>query len=343
MSLRHFVAGSPIMFKSSKENWVDAFNTLLDDQFTLASDYYTIREETFFASGSYQNVEVRINTTTDPSTGEKLGDDFKTLLFNSEHSSVTLGQKFYFDNNYFLAFSTTAIKSLVNGVVVRRCNNVLRWVDTNGTTYSEPCVIDYNVRSVSNRIGDLVLPEGQIRIFAQLNVNTKTINENQRFLFGNSSNWVCYRVLGGGLANFINNQTIDNNSAHLLELLMQKYEVNEDTDDIVNGIADYKKYFTSASLIVNNIYISPTSGSVFESGSQLYSVYLYNGTTQLPDSITITVSGSSLVPLDHYTFSASANAFSVINNKKYLTSPLLIECLSGSNIRIKECYLIGAW
>jgi|WetSurMetagenome_2_1015567.scaffolds.fasta_scaffold10985_3 hypothetical protein len=344
MSYHYFTAGSPTTFSSPKQVWTDDFFALVDAEFYDAFNIFTIKEETYFGSGSYIPLDIRIYTAVEPTTGEKLGDDFKTFLFQTPHDDIQLGEKFFFDNNYWIAVNVSVLKSLAQTAIVRRCNNVLRWVDYSGHSYSEHCIIEYNPTTPDNRNRtDPIIPMGTIKVITQLNNNTRTIREDQRFLFGNPQQWTCYRIYGGGLINFNNLQTTSNTSARILNLGLGKNFVNETDDNLTLGIADYYKYINpSGSSIINNIQILPVPSYILESGSQVYSCYLYSGTVQLSDTFTFAVSGS--VPSSYYNFiSIDGNHFSVRNNKIYLDNPLLIDCVSGVNNRTISIELRGAW
>jgi len=345
MSMKYYLAGSPLTFQSPQESFIYNFNYNLNDQFYNTFNAYTIYEETYLSSGSYQKVDVRVNTAIDSVTGQKLGDDFKILLFKPDHDDIGIGEKFWFNDNYWISVFTDNIKtSLGISCTIRRCNNMLRWRTEDGVIYSEHCIIDYAMATPRNRVrSDPLIPDGTIKVFTQLNSNTATIKENQRFMFGRENQWVCYQVYGGGLANYLNQKTTDNTSAYLLELAMGKNYVNEDTDDIINGIADKYKY-TSASALLDSIQITPTSGSIIEGTTITYSCYLYISGVQQADTFTFSVSGSSSVPTSYYTFiSIDGNSFSVENITKYLDSPLLIDCVSGAYSRQFSIVLRGAW
>src|SRR6185436_2585456 len=94
-------AGQPIQ-QSPKQEYIDLFQETLNDQFYNASDVFTIQEETVLASDIYQNVDARINYVINTNTGERVGDDFKTLLFKDIDHSVDLGRMYQFDSNYWL-------------------------------------------------------------------------------------------------------------------------------------------------------------------------------------------------------------------------------------------------
>jgi hypothetical protein len=238
-----FLAPSPPLSASSV--LVNDFQALLDVQFSVSTDIFKISEEYIFSSGSYIDLNVRIVGAVDPGTGDKSSDDFKKILFQNITHPVSIGRKFYFDNNYWITINAEAIKNLASSCVVRRLNNTLRWVDDLGNIWSEECVIDYQIKRALDQVGaanDLILPGGYITVYCQLNSKTRNIKGGKtRFLFGNPQNWICYKVAGDGVKNFLNLQTSNNNSAQLLALEMSINYVDETADDLVGGVADRYK------------------------------------------------------------------------------------------------------
>jgi len=250
---------SPDINTNINDIFVDDFQEMLDSEFSAASDVHDILEETSFASGSYVSTTVRVNEAVAAETGLKLGDDFKRILFKEASHTVEQGLKYYFNENYWITTNTMELKNLAIACTIRRCNNVLRWVNTNGQSYEEPCAIEYVInRSIDSlATKDPTTPEGYVKIYCQENTNTKKIKVGQRFLFGNTSHWTAYKTFGNGLNSFLNQQTYDNNSSQLLTLQMGAVFVNDDTDDLVNGIADkYDNTFTVTP------YPSSISGSI---------------------------------------------------------------------------------
>jgi hypothetical protein len=156
-----------------------------------------------------------------------------------------MGDYFYFGNNYWVVINTETIKSISSTCSVRRCNNVLRWLSPDGALYQYPANIDYKITGSKDsiaRTGAFALVEGQITVKTQHNAATATIQPNQRFLFGNSSNWVCYKISGGGIQNYQNLETTDNTSYGILELMMEANYDGRENDDLTNGICDINKY-----------------------------------------------------------------------------------------------------
>ena len=254
--------------------------------FENSLDIFTIKKETSFASGVYYDVKARITAAISNLTSKLLGDDFKQIIHNpSSALNVIIGDMYYFSDNFWVSIFSDAIKSVVSNGTVRRCNNMLKWIDENGVLFEEPCIIDYDILGSRNltRQDDAVLPQGYTKIFTQLNERTEKILPNQRFLVGRPNRQVCWRVLGNGEMVSQGLQTTDNESSRLLTLTVEAYQYNEQTDDLINGIADaYKSVYSidlsassisgnvgetynlGATLLCNNL---PTSGSLAYSTS----------------------------------------------------------------------------
>lgn len=327
--------------------YVNDFNAVLQDQFEVASDLFDILEEPVIGSGSFVDVRVRITEAVSSVTGTMLSDDFKQILFKDLAHDASLGKKYIFANNTWICVYSEIIKTLGANCMVRRCDNVLRWIDSDGIQYSEPAIIDYKVSRPRDLMGteNLVLPQGFTDVFCQGNARTKTIKGNQRFLFGPVENRIAFKIFGDGISNFLNQKTSDDTSATLLKFSMGGNFVNKDVDNLILGIADYYKNYsnlTSGSNIGTlDIVVSPNTNYVLESGSSLYDVRYYSGSTVLSGSFVFTVSGSN-VPVDHYVFAQeSNNTFSVYNIEKYLDSSLNILASGSSGSRILLVELRG--
>jgi hypothetical protein len=235
-------AGSVLNNQNPKETYTKLLQQTLNKEFYNSTDWYTVEEETVLRSETYQNVDVRINNVVAPTTGDNVEDDYKKILFKELNHSVDLGRLYRFDSNFWLTINVDKIKTLFQTVVVKRCNNVLRWLDEEtGALYEVPCSIGYLIkenRDYATAGSAVVVPSGMVDCYFQINSKTNKIKPNQRFLFGNPSNWTAYRVEGGGINNFNNQETFDNNSAALGRFSLAVDFVNKQTDDLVNGIAN---------------------------------------------------------------------------------------------------------
>ena len=252
--------------QNPKTTLISDFQTNLEKDFYVSSDWFTILRESPYASEEYEDVDVRINTLFQPKTAIAVGDDYKKLIFKKPSDSPPLGTLFQFDSNYWIVSNVEAIKNLATSCVVRRCNNLLRWKEFGtGLTYSQPCVIDYLVketRDYSTGGASLVQPSGFLEVFTQFNTRTNKIRPNRRFIFGNANNWNGYKIMGGGINNYNNIFTSDMTSVGILRLSMLANQVNEDSDDLTNGIADSGEYVYTITL--DKSTLSLTTGRTYK-------------------------------------------------------------------------------
>jgi hypothetical protein len=230
---------------------------------------------------------VRINTHLISSdTGKNLGDDYKKILFKDLSHAVGLGFMYQFDDNYWLTINSEKTKNLAASSTVKRCNNTLRWYDyATGALYSEPCNLDYEIlRNVNNESPSslIVTPSGRFEILVQFNDRTNLIRPNQRFLFGNEDNWTAYKIVGGGINNFQNIETLDNTTPGMLRLTVV-VDYLSDNDDLTDGVAYENKQEYALTLGQTGI-----SGILGATGIQIYPTVTLNG-----ERVTRTVDWSS--------------------------------------------------
>lgn len=265
--------------KNPKNQYIELFQQTLKNGFYNSSDWWTVEEETAIGSREYNEVDVRINHVINAETGLKLGDDWKTVLFKDIDHSIELGRLYAFDNNTWLTINTELIKNLTGTCTIRRCNNTLRWIgESTGAYYEEPCCIEYLVkepRDYATAGSPFMTPGGFLHVEMQFNERTNKIKQNQRFLFGNPNHWFCYKVVGTGLNDFRNNETYNNETAKILAVDLIANFVNNELDDIVNGIADVN---TNVYTVVMNRAFAEGAPNA---DTQLYASVTYNG-----DSVT---------------------------------------------------------
>lgn len=277
MAYKYLRSSMPITNITQMERYRNDFQDLLDKQFTNASDVYEIDEEYPLASGNYRKSTVRILTHVIANdTGNKLGEDYRRILFQDLSHATKIGTLYYFDSNYWIAINSDINKNLAATVLIKRCNNLLKWIDNNGNIHSVPCSIDYLLkenRDYSTAGSSLVNPAAQMEIIVQFNDETNLIKPNQRFLFGNASNWHAYKVLGGGVNNFNNMETSNNDTVGLLRISTGINYLNEDTDNLTLGIADY--YTNVYTLSLSKSTLSGNPGGTYH----LVSTVTYNGNT----------------------------------------------------------------
>jgi len=263
--------------KTPKDDYVSLFQETLNNQFYNSSDWWTIQEETYTGSREYVELDVRINHVISTETGMDLGDDWKGLLFKDIDHAIELGKRYIFDGNTWMTINTEFYKGLAGTCTVRRCNNVLRWIDEpTGIYYEEPCCVKYELkepRDYATSGSPFKTPGGFMHMWTQFNDNTNEIRENQRFLLGNPGHWTAYKVIGSGLNDFRGDITDKNDSVKLLVIDLAVDYVNEQLDDITNGIASVNKNIYT--LTLNRAIAEGKIGDTI----QLIANITYNGDT----------------------------------------------------------------
>jgi hypothetical protein len=259
---------------SAQEEYHRLVQEDLNQMFYESDDTYEVLEETGVGTGAYRKVDIRSNVVVNMLTGERNGNDFRKFLFKDLDHPVQLGLHYQFESNQWLTINVEKIHQHTPTCTVKRCNNTLRWIDPLGGYHSVPCSIGYLIkenRDYSTAGSQMVVPSGMIEVLVQGNDVTRTLKPNQRFLFGSSGQFTAYRIEGGGFANFNNQITLDNNSAGLIRLSMAVDFLNEQTDDLVNGIADVNEQIYT--LTLNESAISGDVGQTV----QLQAVTVLNG------------------------------------------------------------------
>ena len=116
-----------IMPSSPNNYYREQMQELINTQWDNTTMLQTIEEESPFASFQFREVEVRMIHALDKSTRAKQGDDFRELIFKNIDYLVNLGAYYKFDNAYWLAINIDELNRTTKNIIVRRCNNVLKW------------------------------------------------------------------------------------------------------------------------------------------------------------------------------------------------------------------------
>ena len=311
---KHIIASMGISGQTPKEQYTNLFQETLNQQFYNAQNWYTIEEETSLGSKTYKAIDVRVAHLINAETGLKLGDDWKTLLFKEIDHNIEIGKLYSFDNNVWLTINTESLKNLTGTCAIKRCNNTMRWIDeATGFYYEEPCSLEYLVkepRDYATAGSPFITPGGFINARVQFNERTNKIKQNQRFMFGNSGHWICYKVVGTGINAFNNLETYNNMSAGVMVFDMIANYVNEELDDIINGIAD----------VYTNVYTLSLSSSTVE-GS-------VNSTFQLSTNVTYN-SETTTRPI---TWSSSNELVATVSSTGLVTMKKIGTCVITANI-----------
>ena len=244
-----------------KDAFRSHFSNAFDRQLENAPNVFDdIQYEKTYGKKDFEYVTGRVDSVINPSTGQKLGDDFKNFIFSNSSDPVYTGKLFKWKKNYWIATNTNTYESVSNNCVVRRCNNMLKWIDKFGNIISEPCIMIETIKQSNDYSGDkLTMISGFTGLFCQRNASTSQIVSNQRFLFGTKENRKAFRVFGDGVKNFLNSETDNDESPSVIELTIGGAYVYPDIDDLENGIAN--RYLDKFTLEINETDFNAVIGT----------------------------------------------------------------------------------
>lgn len=207
--------------------------SLIDYQWDNTTTLYTVLEQYLDFSWNFHEIETHINHAIAMVTsGTKNGDDFRKLSFRDLDHTINRGLYYQFDNNYWLTTFTDEHNRLIKDIMVRRCNNWLKWIDPKTNELIKyPCVVSYDAGSPQNQIdNDIITPNNSLNIIIQGNENTRMIYTNQRFILGKRP----FKIAG------YNNTLMDFSSDDLPNILYFDVYLDEISpyDDLENDIAN---------------------------------------------------------------------------------------------------------
>lgn len=197
---------------------------------------FNVYQQADIGSDEWIEQPISIDTAIDIGTGFKKGDDFKVFSHKNISADMKLGIMFRTEEDYWICTNTNGYASPTNSCEVRRCNNVMKWVDPEtGFVNQQWCAIDYELSSPRpSKDKDIVVADGHIFVLVQGNDLTRSIPKNQRFIF----NGLAFKVSAY--------QTLldeDNITFHSNLLYIDMYaDPLQPSDDVVNGIANATDY-----------------------------------------------------------------------------------------------------
>ena len=197
---------------------------------------FSVYQQADIGSDEWIEQPISIDTAIDIGTGFKKGDDFKVFSHKNISADMKLGIMFRTEEDYWICTNTNGYASPTNSCEVRRCNNVMKWVDPEtGFVNQQWCAIDYELSSPRpSKDKDIVVADGHISVIVQGNDLTRSIPKNQRFIF----NGLAFKVSA-----FQSLLDEDNITFHSNLLYIDMYaDPLQPSDDVVNGIANATDY-----------------------------------------------------------------------------------------------------
>lgn len=251
MALTYYGAYLEGLAMTPNSKYRNDMQALVNSQWENTTVRYDVSEETGIGTFEFNPIEVYVNhVVEETSTGRKNGDDFRKLIFkdiiqeNQPTDRNARGLLYQFDNNYWITTFTDDYDSVSEAVVVRRCNNLAKYVDENtGDILSIPCILDYTPTSPSSKyMEDIVTPDNHVVMIVQGNKETQKWKQNKRFIFNGRP----FKITGYN--NYMQNSYIDNDTTILyIDLYLDEIQPSDDTE---NNVAN--RYEHTFSIMIQN-------------------------------------------------------------------------------------------
>lgn len=219
------------------DTYMELMQASINAQWDNTTQVVSVFEQEKIGSEIFNPLEVRVDYAIDMGTGLKQDDDFKVFAFQDLQHKIAKGLLYQYDNDFWITINTSELGSIAKDIVVRRCNNVMRWINrSNGFINELPCAIEYILESPKEQKDkDVKVANGHITVICQGNELTRNLQKNTRFIFNKEP----YRFLA--FQKMLNEDTFDDTTASLLYLDMYLDTIEPD-DDIANNIANAKSY-----------------------------------------------------------------------------------------------------
>lgn len=214
-----------------------------------------IKEQAGIGSNEYKIIDAWVKTTVgDVTTGMRDSGDFLKIYFRDIGHVVARGLYYQFYNSWWICNEFGHFSGIAQDCGLRRCNNVLKIVDPeNGSMFSAPCVVDYDMSSPSVQVSRYILtPNNHATVMVQGNVNTlRLFKTNTRYVLSGRP----FKLYG--YQNALNlNLTTDYDTLLYLDLYLDEIH---DGDDLVNGVAYNGDYNYKAK--INSTDMTLSAGS----------------------------------------------------------------------------------
>jgi len=325
----NFYNAYKIIAQTPSQSIKNDLQALIDSKFNVATSVFTIKEEGTIGSNIWQDIQVRLVHKINVDTGVRLSDDWRNIIFQNTDHVFSLGMKYDIDGDIWIAINTESKKMVTQSGLIRRTNWVLKWYNEKGVLIQEPCIVDY-VKMIGSAMGIVEgkeVREGAYDRFVYLQKNTETakINRDQRFFLDD----LVFRVT--------KRDAIAHNG--LIELSLDEHQINEEVDDVTNGIADYtnRPSVDISDIGTTELFVGLNTISIGSNG--LWNIYKkINGVKQL-DTYTFSLigSGATIVTYTNNTISLKAGD---VKNISFVLRATNTTSLAVIN---KTINVIGMW
>ena len=315
--------------QSPNDYFRDLQQAAIDNLFDCTSARYTVQEQDAIGASTYHDIDVWLDYIVGTtSSGIKNGIDFTQLMFQDIDHETIQGLYYIFDNNYHISYFYNRYDGLEKSLAVRKCNNAMKIIDPeNGSIFSIPCVIDYDMTSPSQQVSSYIItPNNHAIVMVQGNADTlRLFKLNTRYMFnGRPFKLLAYQ---NALLYDLQNQT-----PTLLYLDLYLDELH-DKDDVANGLAYNGEYNYSVQIDADDMEL--TNG---ETGILTTTVVL-NG-EEVNGSVVWSSSDTNVVRIDsagQYTVVGTSGSSAVITatlqGNTAVTSTITIQVVDVQSVQ----------
>lgn len=239
------------MCMAPNDQYRGAQQAFVDEQFENTALEAVVEEQDYIGADTYHKIHVWlgkvIGTTT---TFAKNGTDYRSLMYKQLDYCPERGTYFRFENNYWISDFVNPSDGVIGNNTVRRCTNFLRIVDPeNGSIFTAPCVLDYDMTSPSVQVSNTVItPNNHAIAIVQANPDTmRLFTYNTRYVFGGR----VFKLTAFQNALMAN---VEEKEPTILYLDLSLDETH-DGDDSVHQVADNGQYDYSIALSMDDFTV----------------------------------------------------------------------------------------
>ena len=211
-----------------------------------------IKEQATIGSDEYNVIEAWVKTTVgDVTTGLRDSGDFIKIYFRDIAHTVPRGLYYQFHDSWWICNEYGHFSGIAEEAGLRRCNNVLKIIEPeNGSVFSVPCVVDYDMSSPSAQVSRYVItPNNHAVVMVQGNVDTLHLfKTNTRYILGGRP----FKLYG--YQNALNlNLTTNYDTLLYLDLYLDEVHDGDDFENSVayNGDYNYTIKINSADMALS--------------------------------------------------------------------------------------------
>lgn len=324
MALKAYEAYRRAVSKKPVEHWQELMQASVNDTWDDTSTVMTLQGQEVLGELAFADESLQVNSVIDPKTGNALGDQYRKIIYKTYQESLItpdttqtnrfLGKYYMLDGFYWLTVNTNTNVGALATAILQKCNNTLKWYDSNGIFHEWPCVFERTLNSTAFDDGSRGVAEVSANslIKVQLNAETQTIEYNQRFVF----NGHAFQVRQ------INNHI----SETYLELYIFEIQV-QSNDDLEENVANVPN---SETPVGAETAILPKVNKVLQDKTQVFSVHKYSNGKVLSDTYSVSASGPA-ANVNYVLTIINGNSFS-IKNILQSSTPLVITCTNTNDV-----------